>query len=169
MKTRPRMRRGILWGSVVVSAALAALWMASMVWTVGWRTKGPLSAGVVSGGMGVTWSSLPGAPGAVFRDRRSDEPTIWWVQAGSIARTWWMWVPIWMPLAVSLCVTAAAWRMEVLSRRRERIGKCASCGYDRAGLKAGAVCPECGAGIEREERERCEGGKKKRREEQGMM
>jgi len=36
-----------------------------------------------------------------------------------------------------------AWKS--LSRRRARIGICQSCGYDRAGLAAGAVCPECGA------------------------
>lgn len=29
-------------------------------------------------------------------------------------------------------------------RRRRRAGRCPRCGYDRAGLAAGAVCPECG-------------------------
>jgi hypothetical protein len=28
--------------------------------------------------------------------------------------------------------------------RRRRAGRCPACGYDRAGLAAGAVCPECG-------------------------
>lgn len=30
--------------------------------------------------------------------------------------------------------------------RRRRRGRCERCGYDRAGLDAGAACPECGAG-----------------------
>jgi hypothetical protein len=29
-------------------------------------------------------------------------------------------------------------------RIRRRKGRCASCGYDRAGLAEGAACPECG-------------------------
>ena len=33
-----------------------------------------------------------------------------------------------------------------VARRRLRVGECAACGYDRRGLGAGAICPECGAG-----------------------
>ncbi len=35
---------------------------------------------------------------------------------------------------------ARAWR----SSRRRRRGRCANCNYDRTGLAAGVVCPECG-------------------------
>ncbi len=60
-------------------------------------------------------------------------------------------LPLWPPAALSLLATATAWRLDTLARRRERVGFCPKCGYDRTGLvgvggAAGAVCPECGAG-----------------------
>ena len=40
--------------------------------------------------------------------------------------------------------TLAAWRFDILARRRERVGICPKCGYDRAGIAKDAMCPECG-------------------------
>lgn len=53
-------------------------------------------------------------------------------------------IPIWMLALPTLLLTAAAWRLDILARRRARVGLCVKCGYSRAGLAAGAVCPECG-------------------------
>lgn len=50
-------------------------------------------------------------------------------------------LPIWMLLAPVVAVAAA---MFVVPRFRKRPGECRRCGYDRRGLPAGAVCPECG-------------------------
>jgi len=75
---------------------------------------------------------------------------MWWLLVRGTGWEWRVRVPLWMPLVVSLGVTGAAWRLEVLARRRDRAGKCAACGYDRAGLKADAVCPECGAESDRQ-------------------
>lgn len=44
----------------------------------------------------------------------------------------------------TIAATLTAWRLDVLARRRARIGLCAKCHYDRAGLAASTVCPECG-------------------------
>jgi hypothetical protein len=58
--------------------------------------------------------------------------------------------PLWPGFAVNTLFYAASawglWRMSfALHRRsRRRKGRCAWCGYDRAGLAAGAACPECG-------------------------
>jgi len=38
-------------------------------------------------------------------------------------------------------------RLDMLARRRARIGCCPKCNYDRAGLAPGSVCPECGAAM----------------------
>lgn len=53
-------------------------------------------------------------------------------------------MPLWFPALLSLLPTAWAWRLEAVSKRRAKVGKCVSCGYDLSGLKAAAVCPECG-------------------------
>jgi len=53
-------------------------------------------------------------------------------------------VPMWIPLGVLLGATSGAWWLDAAARRRARVGLCAACGYERAGLAPGAVCPECG-------------------------
>lgn len=58
--------------------------------------------------------------------------------------------PAWAGLAADTVLWAlaswATWRAARLAIRvsRRRRGRCGDCGYDRAGLPAGAPCPECG-------------------------
>ena len=54
-------------------------------------------------------------------------------------------IPLWPLPLLSLLTTAAAWRADAKYLRRVREGACPACGYDRAGLAAISVCPECGA------------------------
>lgn len=54
-------------------------------------------------------------------------------------------IPFWMLLALTLVPTGLLWQAEFRAARRRRlVGHCLACGYDRAGLKAEAACPECG-------------------------
>ena len=53
-------------------------------------------------------------------------------------------MPRWFPCLLSLLATVAAWRFDAKYLRRVREGACPACGYDRAGLAAGSLCPECG-------------------------
>ncbi|HVU62889.1 MAG TPA: hypothetical protein VHC70_02840, partial [Phycisphaerales bacterium] len=69
------------------------------------------------------------------------------VSAGTVME----WVlPLWQPTVLAgAAVLALLWPELILllafrSRRRRRLGRCVKCGYDRAGLAAGAACPECG-------------------------
>jgi hypothetical protein len=59
--------------------------------------------------------------------------------------------PIWSGLAIdTLFYGTIAWALlfapgAIRRVRRRRRGQCVQCGYDRAGLAAGAACPECGS------------------------
>jgi hypothetical protein len=63
--------------------------------------------------------------------------------------------PIWSGLAINtLFYGTIAWVLLFLPGtvrrwRRRRVGRCVQCAYDRAGLAAGAPCPECGGGAAR--------------------
>lgn len=53
-------------------------------------------------------------------------------------------VPIWFIAVVTVAPSAFIWRRDVLIKRRARVNYCPACNYNRHGLPAGAVCPECG-------------------------
>lgn len=74
---------------------------------------------------GEGWSWLPAAPEWTAKRRRISLPL--WCLA--------------LPFAARAFVTERRHRRLVT---RARIGKCLNCGYDRAGVPAEAVCPECG-------------------------
>ena len=68
-----------------------------------------------------------------------------WIETSRFGKGWDVTMPLWPASLLSLLATAAAWRGDAKYLRRVREGACPACGYDRAGLAAGAVCPECGA------------------------
>ncbi len=61
--------------------------------------------------------------------------------------------PLWPGLFANTAIYGGAWAVliggPILLRRwlRARRGGCPVCGYSREGLKDGAPCPECGAGV----------------------
>jgi hypothetical protein len=88
---------------------------------------------------------LPHAIGAVWVGRSLDRLDMHGI-CGYLPRT-----PMWRGLAINTVFYGAiAWGLlsisAVLRSRWKRCaGCCVNCGYDRAGLAAGAPCPECGA------------------------
>lgn len=53
-------------------------------------------------------------------------------------------VALWPFVLISTGTALWLWRRDALLRRRERVGVCVQCGYDRVGLAESAACPECG-------------------------
>lgn len=133
------------------SGSLAAIVLVTLVSTRWYQAVWYFPEG---GGLSLTWGqfTLAGniAPAPVQARGRSHlvagrvDPRIEWAGAwGSYGNTWYLAVPLWLPTVLLACLAGGAWRAHS-SRRRERTGTCARCGYDRAGLATGAACPECG-------------------------
>ncbi|MFM9996334.1 MAG: hypothetical protein ACKVU4_11100 [Phycisphaerales bacterium] len=66
----------------------------------------------------------------------------WWVEVTFSQSGFTVAVPWWVPLVIVALPTAWLWWRD--RRAGGRPGHCAACGYDLAGLGAGAACPECG-------------------------
>lgn len=141
---RATCRKTIKWGGLVLALLLAGVWVRSefvvdAYFAEEWQVRAGRGAAGFGwtplGDFGLGYQSVP-IPSGYRR--------YWWwsYQTGSWGRG--LQLPIWMPLSLTLIATAAAWRLDVLARRRERVGFCPKCGYDRAGLGGAAVCPECG-------------------------
>lgn len=143
---------GILkWLFTIAGLAMACIWVISRWVEFSWisadsrRLAGIGAAGVqlvrVDGSAVFTGEDAP--PG--FQVGRAPDPGVrlwdWrmnWTPGGYTIIA-----PVW-PFALALLLPAAAlWRADL--RRRRLPGRaCISCGYDRGGLAADAVCPECG-------------------------
>jgi hypothetical protein len=74
----------------------------------------------------------------------------WWYStdlAATSARGWSqdeIALPLW-PAILLLLILTLVLHYEPRAKRRQRLGQCLACGYDRRGLPDGAKCPECGA------------------------
>lgn len=75
--------------------------------------------------------------GVIRYGQSSDDTLPWWPEWGGLAGDTAAWGTPWL----GVFVLAGRWRR---ARRRGR-GLCLACGYSRAGLPAGASCPECGS------------------------
>jgi hypothetical protein len=156
-RTRPRfktaVRKTAKWGGVVATLLLLVVWIGSVWWQVGCHRNipdyGSRGAGIAEGRLFVFKSPMMqdarvgGIQWVSFLTRPSFQFSFVFIPTGP--GYWYSAVPLWFPALLSLLATTAAWRADWKYLRRAREGLCTGCGYDRAGLAAGAVCPECGA------------------------
>ena len=134
------------WSGAVVSLLLLVAWVASGWLSVQWQVPSGKWVGVGKGLIGIGQGMKPPTPSAIRSgcNYRAAFAVGWWPEL-DLSATWQVIVPLWMPAALATAAAAAAWRLDILARRRDRIGRCPKCNYDRAGLAPGSVCPECGA------------------------
>jgi hypothetical protein len=132
--------------ALIAATVFTALWVASLYSELYWRHGNGVRVGIGRGSGGITRNTY-GWGSQFIRGWEfhwvSPQYAAWlpYVYFDS-AKQWWCWTPLYIPAGISLTVAALAWRRE---RRIRRLGLCGACGYSRAGLAAGAVCPECGA------------------------
>ena len=147
MKPHPRIRKTIKYGGAALTVLLVVVWIGSGWWTASWSPFADLTV----------WCSKGHVVAYTYDDRHFAPETPFWftsrataltiprwivMQAGSCRRVY---VPLWIPVLPTVILTALAFCLDTLARRRERIGYCPKCHYDRAGIASDAVCPECGA------------------------
>jgi hypothetical protein len=144
---RARVRRAAKWAGVVVCAVIAAAWVVSLWRYFGYKhvLSSEYSCHVIAGRLFLGYWQSVRLP-SQWEFRAHDLQIQWWAEwgrafgAGTGLWSRWFALPLWMPfVAVALPTAWVFWR-----DRRLRPGHCA-CGYDLAGLAAGAPCPECGA------------------------
>ncbi len=146
MKPHPRIRKTIKWGGAAVTVLLVVVWVGSGWWIAMLDFKQGLSVALWGGQIRATYERFVGEQFAIPDLDTGPYPTPfawsfeWWT-TGPVSRYD---CPMWFPAGASFLITAAAWRLDALARRRARVGFCPKCNYDRTGLAAGAVCPECG-------------------------
>ena len=147
MRPHPNIRKTIKWGGAAVTVLLVVVWWWSAMATPTVHffpggtyialSEGSFSFGQKDGLRNANPSSLRQAERDLFRWNGR----CWW---SSIVGTS---CPIWQLVIVVAIPTGFAWCLDAFARRRAR-GRgnlCPNCNYDRAGIGAGAVCPECGS------------------------
>ncbi len=146
MKPHPRIRKTIKWGGAAATVLLLAVWIASGWWRIFLSGPGGATLRFWPGAFGVgRVANVAPSPGIQY-GRVDDMPYQWWfARYHDLAGSWTISIPFWFPFLLCLGMTVIAWRRDALIHRRERLGLCPKCNYDRTGLAPGVVCPECGS------------------------
>ena len=146
MKPHPKIRKTIKWGGAVVTVLLVSLWLGSG-WFIALRDSKRITFAVGGGEVycRVRYNSQIGFYPAGFVRLDRDPAWVFSPSCQSDADSFTVWMPLWIPVAMTWFATVVAWRLDTLARRRAKLNLCPKCNYDRTGLAIGAKCPECGA------------------------
>ena len=152
MKPHPKIRKTIKWTGAAVTVLLVVAWIAGGRVGAYWMCHNGARIGFLRGALLVDWF-----PSGLRVSGRGLEKGFSLFSEPELQSQGWMsvhdrgmgptiLVPLWMLAVFALIPTWFAWRRDALANRRVRLNLCPKCNYDRTGLAAGAVCPECGSG-----------------------
>jgi hypothetical protein len=149
MKRRGRVRRVTRWVCVTLSLLSGAAWLASAHYEIvcRWDTRPRQYCLLLENGMFYMWGNTQqmNRTGYIhfgrMRNGRFIPPRLL-PHVGLDTRGFGIHLPLWIPFA--LTTAPAFWLFRRPDRRPARLGCCAACGYNLAGLADGAACPECG-------------------------
>lgn len=154
MRPHPKLRKAIKQLGLSLAAVFVAAWVFACIsnsachldfgYVVG------LSEGAATVGYRDAWADMHAAG---FIQKFSGgitmvpiRPPLWlpsfsWLQPVG----WALIIPLWIPAALGLAVGVPAWVLDRRARRAIAAGACPKCHYDRSGIPAAALCPECSA------------------------
>jgi hypothetical protein len=155
MKPHPRIRMTIKWGSAAAIPLLMLVWIGSAWRGTYWISPGGFVAGIDGGLVSVqqcsplAWTTMGGkaALANALGAPRDSEMVLWYhsTETDTLLR-WSVAFPAWELLLPPLLILCLARHLDSIAlRRAARLNRCPKCNYDRAGIAADAVCPECGA------------------------
>ena len=150
MRLHPRIRKTIKYGGAALTVLLVVVWIGSGSRCFSCWNRWGLALRVSGGQIVLFYTPNENDHGSEFRFARQDfiielQPYFPRRIANGPNVCWGFFLPLWMLAAMMLLLTALAFRLDTLARRRERMNLCQKCGYDRTGLASDTVCPECGA------------------------
>ena len=149
MRPHPRppiIRKTVKWGGAAVTVLLVVVWIGSGPWHRAWLFRGGWVVYLEE--RALTASEDPSLDVSDVTARREWERRVngrkMPIRSDIFPSTRTLRLPLWLLVVLSGVTTAVAWHLDTLARRRARLNLCPKCRYDRTGLAAGAVCPECG-------------------------
>ena len=121
---------------------VAGVWVSSILWVAWWTGAGcvfEIGNGAVAMLPGASY--LPRAyAGKSFDVTAWQERCVPELYSPPTWKGWGISLPMWAFLLLMIVPASRAWLAKPLCP-----SACSRCGYDRAGLAAGSLCPECGA------------------------
>lgn len=148
MKPHPRVRKMVKWGGLVAGMALVPGWLVLFLFVGAhfWHSKD---------GRWARLDVFDFSYGQVVPAPPEYDPAFVWGKTSK--ERWWSYDRPAPQLSISIAhlllistaclgLSGIAWWLDRRDRcRRARVDLCPECNYERTGLVAGAVCPECGA------------------------
>jgi hypothetical protein len=127
-------------------ALLVAVWVGSRWWQPAWVRDGTIVAFINGQAfISIDHSNTPRESSFLWLPHSNSAPFQWWFGQSHDGHRTFIWIPLWLPVAVALGLNTALWRLDSLARRRARLNHCPTCNYDRTGIPTAIPCPECGA------------------------
>lgn len=135
-----------MWGGAVVTVLLVVVWVVSVFCYCGYFKAGRI-IGLYNAKFVVT-SHVNMKPAKydgwhIGQQGSSDAWDDWFDFQTNYARGRVL-VPLWPFVLASLSITLAAWRLDAMARRRDRLTFCTKCRCDRRSVAAEEACPACG-------------------------
>lgn len=136
MKPHLRVRKTVKWGGAVIVVLLVALWIYNGWWSILFVNARSATVIADSGRLLIGPVRLTEGERRWLRRWPSSNPGRfrWGLSVERAHMTRQIAIPLWFPTALCVISASAAWRFDIMTRRRTHSGNCPSCNHNLAGL-----------------------------------